>query len=127
MKKLLILLALAVPANAAVTASFQRIGHTDSKPTAIAIATATLSGTYTTGGFTWVPGSIAGSPGSSPLVQRNLRAADWLSPNGFLYVTTFVPATGVATTKIFSAPGVELANAAAIPDATATVILYLGL
>lgn len=108
----------------AVTATFTRVRHGVTVPVFDEIVTAALTGTYATGGFTWSPFAITGGKGSSPLLASTLYSAQWQSPNGYIYVTSVSGAT--ATTKIFSAPGTELADTTAVPDATVTVVLKKG-
>lgn len=108
----------------AVTATFKRVRHSVTVPTFDEIVTATLTGTYATGGFTWNPFTIVGNPGSSPLQASTMYAAEWQSPKGYTYITSLSGTT--ATTKIYTAPETELANTTAVPDATVTVLLKKG-
>lgn len=82
--------------------------------------TATLSGTYVQGGFTFNPFTVAGGKGSSPLPSSSFLRAIWTSPLGYIYYTSV--SGNVATTLIFSAPGTELA-AGALPETVIPVIL----
>jgi hypothetical protein len=106
----------------AVTAAFNRTYNTTDTGTYTEFVTATLSGTYATGGFTWNPFSIFGGQGSSPLASTVLLDADFLSPLGYIYRTTVNTTTNVATTKIFSAANTEL-TAGATPEASVPVVL----
>jgi hypothetical protein len=108
----------------AVTSTFKRVRHSVTVPTFDEIVTATLSGTYATGGFTWKPFAIVGNAGSSPLQASALYGANWISPKGYLYITSLSGTT--ATTKIFTAPETELADTTAVPDTSLTVILSKG-
>lgn len=109
----------------AVTSTFTRQRHGVTVPLFDEIVTAALTGTYATGGFTWNPFTIKGpAPGSSALPASAMYAAEWQSPTGYIYTTSVSGTT--ATTKIFSAPGTELANTTAVPDASVTVILKKG-
>ena len=110
----------------AVTISIVRNSHTETATNTIEYCTATMSGTYATGGFTFNPRSIVAGPGSSAMSGgRVILDIDWRSPSGYVYRTTSAVSGQVttATTKIFSAPGTELANGTAVPDATVPVIL----
>ena len=87
--------------------------------------TANLSGTYVTGGFTFNP-AIYSSLGSSPEPGSIVLGVQWMSPTGYIYASTttktgFVNST---VTKIYSAPGTELANGTAVPDAVVPLIIY---
>lgn len=83
--------------------------------------TATLTGTYVTGGFTWNPFSIFAGQGSSPLPSTTVMTVDYYSPLGYTYVTTI--SGNVATTKILTTANTELANTTAVPDASLTVVI----
>jgi hypothetical protein len=107
----------------AVTSTFTRVRNTVSVPIFEEVVTAALTGTYVTGGFTWNPFAIVGSPGSSPLPASAVYTVDFYSPKGYIYQTTIVGNT--ATTKIYSAPNTEF-TPGAVPDASATVILLKG-
>jgi hypothetical protein len=106
----------------AVTAVVTRNFQSSDQATFTEFCTATLTGTYLTGGFTFNPFTVVAGKGSSPLASTNFLAADWYSPTGHTYITTV--SGNVATTKIFTAPGTELANAAAVPNATLPVTLF---
>jgi hypothetical protein len=78
--------------------------------------TATLAGTYVTNGFTTSMGAVTGGAGSSPFGGQPIDMR-WVSPLGYIYVTTFAyaNATGwTATTKIFTSSNTEAANGAAV-------------
>lgn len=108
----------------AVTSTFTRIRHATTVPIFDEIVTASLAGTYVTGGFTWNPFAIKGGPGSSALPASAVYQVSWVSPEGYIYVTSINGQT--ATTKILTAEGAELANGTAVPDASITVILKKG-
>lgn len=105
----------------AVTSTFARTHATFDATTFIEFVTATLTGTYATGGFTWNPFTIVAGKGSSPLPSSNFLYAYWVSPLGYTYVTSV--AGNVATTKIFTTANTELANTTAVPDASLLVVL----
>lgn len=105
----------------AVTSTFSRTHASFDSSTYNEFVTATFTGTYVTGGFTWNPFSIFAGKGSSPLPSTQFLSASFQSPLGYQYVTTISGNT--ATTKIFTAANTELANAAAVPDATVPVII----
>lgn len=107
----------------AVTSSFVRNHSNFTSSTFRSYNTATLSGTYVTGGFTWNPYIVPGSKGASPLpmLGAGMLEARFISPLGYIYVTTFSGTT--ATTKIFTAANNELGNGVAVPDASLTVVL----
>lgn len=105
----------------AVTIVVSRNHATFDASTFSEFCTAALTGTYVTGGFTWNPFNVFAAKGSSPLPSTSVLTFEWYSPLGYLYVTTL--AGNVATTKIFSAANTELANAAAVPDASLAVTL----
>lgn len=104
----------------AVTSVITRTFQSADQATFTEYCTAALTGTYVTGGFTWNPFTIVAGKGSSPLPSSNFLDDDWNSATGHTYATTVVG--NVATTKIF-AGATELANAAALPDATTTFII----
>jgi hypothetical protein len=105
----------------AVTITLARTHATFSSTVFNEFCTATITGTYATGGFTFNPFTIYAGKGSSPLPSSQFLAADWYSPLGYIYRTTV--SGSVATTKIFSAANTELTNAAAVPDASVFVTL----
>lgn len=105
----------------AVTFSATRVHATNDNSTFIEYCTATLTGTYVTGGFTWNPFTIFAGKGSSPLPSSNFLNADFVSPLGYTYVTTMSGNT--ATTKILTTAATELANTTAVPDASLQLIL----
>lgn len=105
----------------AVTSTFARTHLTFDSTTFTEFVTATLSGTYLTGGFTWNPFTIYAGKGSSPLPSSQFLRAEWVSPLGYIYVTTISGTT--ATTKIFSAANTEFTNATTAPDATISVVI----
>jgi hypothetical protein len=92
-----------------------RTFSTADQATFIEFCTATVTGTYTTAGFVWNPFTIFGGKGSSPLPSSNVLSVDFYSPLGFTYRTSVVG--NVATTVVFNGT-TQLANAAAMPDAT---------
>lgn len=101
-----------------ITRNFQ----TADQATFTEYCTASLTGTYVNpGGFTFNPFTIYAGKGSSPLPSTNFLGADWYSPTGHTYVTTV--AGNLATTKIFSGT-TELANGAAVPNATLPVTIF---
>lgn len=102
----------------AVTASFARTSHTEDVATITEFVTATLSGTYATGGFAFNPKTVAGGPGSSSINEAVLTVQG-ISPNGYIYV--YNATTGKL--QIFSAPGTELANTTSVPDASLTLVV----
>lgn len=82
-----------------------------------------LTGTYVTGGFvTPFSTGVITPKGASQFVSKTPLKFDWDSTLGYLYHTTITAGAGQAgptcTTKIFSAPGTELANTTAVPEAT---------
>ena len=107
----------------AVTVTISRAGsgHTETVTTTQEFCVATLSGTYVTGGFTLNPFAIVGGLGTSPMAGSKVIATQWQSPTAYTYVSSV--SGQVMTTKIFSAPGTELANGTAVPDATVPVII----
>jgi hypothetical protein len=106
----------------AVTAVLTRTNASFDSTNYQEFCTAALTGTYATGGFTFNPYTIySAAKGSTPLPSANLLRAIWTSPLGYIYYTTV--SGNVATTKILSAPGTELANTTAVPDASVPVIL----
>lgn len=105
----------------AVTSTFTRTTATSDVATTIEYVTMALTGTYATGGFTWNPFTITGPKGSSPMPGKTVLAMDFYSPLGYSYRTAV--AGNVATTKIFSASGTELANTTAVPDASVPVTI----
>lgn len=105
----------------AVTITVTRTHSSSDQSTFTEFCTAALTGTYVTGGFTFNPYAVYAGKGSSPLPSSSFLAADWYSPTGYIYRTTV--AGNVATTKILSAAGTELANTTAVPDASIPVTL----
>jgi hypothetical protein len=105
----------------AVTSTFSRTHAAFDSTTFTEFVTATLSGTYATGGFTWNPFTIYGGKGSTPLASTQFLRAEWVSPLGYIYVTTVSGTT--ATTKIFSAANTEFTNSSAVPDASVAVVI----
>lgn len=105
----------------AVTATFTRNHSSFDSSTFNEYVTATLSGTYVTGGFTWNPFTIFAGKGSGALPSSSFILAVWNSPLGYSYVTTISGNT--CTTKIFSAANTEFTNASAVPDATVPVTI----
>jgi hypothetical protein len=104
----------------AVVITGTRVHETFSSRETRAFVNYLLSGTYATGGFVTPFSGVAGSPGTSPFISKNPLKFDWNSPSGYSYFSTITfSAAGIptVTTKIFSAPGVELANGTAVPDA----------
>jgi hypothetical protein len=97
----------------AVTAVLKRTHVLRSGNGTTEVGTATLSGTYATGGFTFALGTLSGTAGTSPYGGLPLFI-QWFSPSGYIYVSVFNGQSMV--TKIFSAPGTELANNTAVPD-----------
>ena len=110
----------------AVVAVVTRTFQTSDQATFTEYCSAAITGTYVTGGFTFNPFTIFAGKGSSPLPSSNFLNADWYSPTAHSYVTSFAVVSGVptCTVKIFTAPGTELANAAAVPNATVPVTIY---
>lgn len=104
----------------AVTAVLTRAHKTETVSTVMEYGTAALTGTYATGGFTFNSGTIKAPIGGSPTGGTPI-AAQFFSPLGYIYAATFSGNTG--TVKIFSAPGTELANTTAVPDASVTFIV----
>ena len=104
----------------AVTSTFTRTFVTSDNATTQEFVTATFTGTYITGGFTWNPFAVS-AKGDSPAPGRTLLSAQFISPLGYTYVTTISGNT--ATTKIFSAANTEFTTATNAPDATVNVIL----
>lgn len=111
----------------AVTSSFIRTAKSEGVGLAQVLATATLGGTYTTGGFTWTPLTVPGTAGSSPLVASSVLGVMFMSPLGYIYGTTINTAGNVVTavTKIFTAPNTELANNAAVPEASVPLMFIV--
>jgi hypothetical protein len=87
------------------------------------LGTATLSGTYATGGFTFNISSLTGGSGSSPYGGTPIDM-QFRSPLGYIYVSTFAQVGNVVTmtTKVFSAANTEL-TAGATPEASVPFIL----
>lgn len=104
----------------AVTATVTRNLSTTDQATFIEFCTASLTGVYVPGGFTFNPFAIFAGKGSSPLPSTSVLTVDWYSPLGYIYRTTV--AGSVATTKIFSAANTEL-TAIAVPDATISLTI----
>jgi hypothetical protein len=104
----------------AIVATGTRIHDTFSSRETRAFVKYALTGTYATGGFTTPFSSVTAGPGTSAFVSKNPIAFQWFSPTGYLYVSTITFSGGIptVTTKIFSAPGTELANTTAVPDAS---------
>jgi len=105
----------------AVTATATRIHESYSQRELVQFIVYALSGTYVTGGFVTPYSGITGSSlGSNPTISKLPLAFDWYSPTGHLYYTTIVIAGTVVTctTKIFTAPGTELGNGVAVPNAS---------
>jgi len=105
----------------AVTVTSKRIHETYSQKENRLFIQYGLAGTYATGGFVTPFTGVAGAPGSSPVQSKNPIVFDWYSPTGYIYsstITTAASGVPTVTTKIFSAPGTELANGTAVPDAT---------
>lgn len=109
----------------AVTCTFVRNRQTENTRGTEEFITATLSGTYATGGFQSNLLAVAGGPGTSPLAGTLITDIDWRSPSGYIYrsSTAYAGRTATTTTKIFSAPGTELANGTAVPDPTCPVVV----
>lgn len=106
----------------AVNSTFVRVGHTDTVPSVLEFVNVAMTGTYATGGFTTNPFAIASAgPGGGPLTGKTVLGSDWTSPLGYIYASSV--SGNVMTTKIFSAPGTELANGTAVPDALAFLTL----
>lgn len=105
----------------AVTFAITRNINEVSVPLFDEVCTATLSGTYATGGFTWNPFNITGGPGTSPLVAAAIYGVWFESPLGYTYVTSVSGQT--ATTKILTTANTEFTNGSAVPDATCQVII----
>jgi hypothetical protein len=85
----------------------------------------TLTGTYATGGFVTPFLNVPGSLGTNQVSSKNPLTFTWYSPTGYIYVSTITFAAGVpaVVTKIFSAPGTELANTTAAPDGTIIAVI----
>ena len=105
----------------AVTVTAVRNLTTMTRDTLDAFVTLTITGTYVTGGFSLNPLKIYGALGTSPLPSQNALTADFYSPLGYPYRMIGVGAAAVV--KVFSLPGTELANGAAMPDATLTMVI----
>lgn len=105
----------------AVTVTATRTSHSYTNNTNLIFGTLALSGTYTTGGFTFAPFSMSGNVGTSPLSGTRVFGAFFSSPTAYTYTATTLG--NLTTVKIFSAPGTELANAAALPDASVSFLL----
>lgn len=108
----------------AVTATFTRVRNGVTVPVFDEIVTATFTGTYVTGGFTWNPFTINAGSGTSPLPASAVYGVWFESPLGYTYVTSVSGTT--ATTKILTTANTELANSTAVPDATCAVIITKG-
>ncbi len=107
----------------AVTAVGTRVHESLSQRENRAFVNYALSGTYVTGGFATPFSAVSAPVGGSPFQSKVPIKFDWDSQTGYLYHSTITPAgAGVpnptVVTKIFSAPGTELANGTAVPDAT---------
>lgn len=109
----------------AVTAVLTRTRRTDTVTTSIEYMTAALTGTYVTGGFASNLLAVAGGLGTSPLSGTLVVDVDWRSPLGYIYrsSTAYVGRTATTTTKIFTAANTELANGAAVPEASVLVVV----
>ncbi len=109
----------------AVTATYLRNRRTDTVTTSVEYITATLSGTYVTGGFASNLLAITGGLGTSPLGGTTVIDVDWRSPLGYLYrsSTAYAGRTATTTTKIFTAANTELANGTAVPEASVPIVL----
>lgn len=105
----------------AVTVTSTRTHVGFSRGTFEAFGTLTLTGTYVTGGFAFNPLKVYGSLGSSPLPSSSVLSATFFSPTGYIYVLS--GSGGSAVVKIYSAPGTELANTTAVPDASVPFII----
>jgi hypothetical protein len=108
----------------AVTIIIKRLRHQVTVPLYDEVCSAAITGTYTPGGFTWLPLNTNAGSGTSPLPSSAIYSADFYGSNGYNYQTNF---TGIApnvtaTTKIFTSGGTEL-TAIAVPDATAIIIM----
>ena len=100
----------------AVTATATRTFSSSTGKTLRDFGTISLTGTYVTGGFALNPLAIAAGPGSLPAPSRTVLDFRIISPTGYIY------ALSGTTVKIFSAPGTELANTTAVPDASVSFI-----
>ena len=109
----------------AVTSVITRAYSTESVSTSVEYCNAAISGTYVTGGFINNLLSIVGTAGSSPRAGITVLDVAWRSPTGYPYAsaTVMTGRAAVTTTKIFSAPGIELANGTAVPDAVCPVVI----
>ena len=103
----------------AVTITGKRLHESFSQKQEKIILQYAISGTYASGFATPFLGVI-GTLGTNQVASKNPLLFTWYSPNGYIYASTVTIANGVpaVTTKIFSAPGTELAAGAALPDAT---------
>lgn len=102
----------------AVTFAPSRTFQSADQATISEYCTAAVTGTYVNpGGFTWNPFTVYAGKGSSPIASSNVLTVDFYSATGHTYVTSV--AGSVATTKVFSGT-TELANGAAVPNATVT-------
>ena len=106
----------------AVTIVGKRLHESFSQKQERVILQYAISGTYASGFATPFLG-VLGTPGTNQVASKNPLLFTWYSPTGYLYASTVTITNGVpvVTTKIFSAPGVELAAGAAMPDATVLV------
>lgn len=114
----------------AVTAVATRVHESFSQREVFTLVKYAITGTYVTGGFVTPFTGALGTPGSNPVATKTPLVFDWQSPLGYIYYTTIAVAVGsappVCTTKIFSAPNTELANAAAVPDASILCAITAG-
>lgn len=104
----------------AVTFGITRQHQSFDSSTFTEYCTATLSGTWVTGGFSWNPFSVFAGKGSSPLPSTNILDVTFKSPMGYTYATSISGNT--ATTIIFNGT-TQLASGVAVPDATVQVII----
>lgn len=114
----------------AVAAVGTRVHESFSQREVFTLVKYALTGTYVTGGFVTPFTGVAGGPGTSPVFTKTPYVFDWQSPKGYIYYTSIAAAVGsappVCTTQIFSAPNTELANAAAVPDASVLCAITSG-
>jgi hypothetical protein len=90
---------------------------TEDVATTVEYCTATISGTYVAGGFTFNPLTITDGIGSSPVSGSKVLDVSWRPTLGHVYYTSV--AGNVATTKIYGAANTEL-TAGPVPDAVLT-------
>lgn len=104
----------------AVTITGKRLHESFSQKQNRIIMQYALTGTYATGGFVTPFLGATGTPGTNQVSSRNPLLFTWYSPTGYIYASTIAITNGVpaVTTQILSAPGTQLANGAAVPDAT---------